>query len=120
MKNLRKQRGGVAAFAILSMTLLLTVGVGVAGLTVQSMKRARRDVRAATAFQAAQAGLDYQLAKEFASLESRNGGFVNYEGSSTSDLTPLAPGCTGTVNSFSPFSWNVTVQRLKSIRFIGI
>lgn len=95
MKNLRKQRGGIAAFAILSMTLLLTIGVGVAGLTVQSMKRSQRDVKAAVAFQAAQAGLDYEIARAFVELEENNGAFENVERNTTSDLTPLAPNSTG-------------------------
>lgn len=96
MNTLRKQRGGIAAFAILSMTVLLTVGVGVAGLTVQSVRRSKRDTRAAVAFQAAQAGLDYRVAKSFSELETTSGEFVDSSFSESDRISPIAPGATGT------------------------
>src|SRR5688572_8613992 len=96
MNTFRKQRGGIAAFAILSMTVLLTVGVGVAGLTVQSVRRAKRDTRASVSFQAAQAGLDYRVAKAFSDLEANNGYFIDTSFSESDRLSPIAPGATGT------------------------
>ena len=96
MKTYKRQRGGIAAFAILSMTVLLTVGVGVAGLTVQSVRRSKKDTRAAVAYQAAQAGLDYRIAKSFADLEANNGFFINGSYGESDRISPIAPSATGT------------------------
>lgn len=85
----RTQRGGVAVFAILSMTLLLSVAVGVAGLTLQSMKRSNRDVKAAVAYQATQAALDYQVALEFSKLADTEGKFLAGEYDHSEDLADL-------------------------------
>lgn len=98
MKTRRFQRGGIAVFAILAMTMLLSVAVGVAGLTMQSMRRAHRDSKAAIAYQAAQAGLDYQLAIEFSNLAANDGKFVEGEYDLTEDLEDLLEG--GTVETF--------------------
>jgi len=92
MKTRRFQRGGIAVFAILAMTMLLSVAVGVAGLTMQSMKRARRDTKAVVAYQAAQAGLDYQLAVEFCKLAANKGEFLEGEYDLTEDLEDLIDG----------------------------
>jgi hypothetical protein len=94
MKHPTKQRGGVAVFAILSMTLLLTIGLGVAGLTMQSMRRANRDTDSAVAFQAAQGGLDYAVAKVFADLEENVGEFEDQELDLADVVSALAPGST--------------------------
>jgi hypothetical protein len=98
MKTRQKQKGGIAVFAILSMTMLLTVGVGVAGLTMQSMRRSQRDLRAAVSFQAAQAGLDYRVAQAFADLEANNGIFLAGTYDEDTRLAPIAPGSEGSSN----------------------
>lgn len=92
MKTKRFHRGGIAVFAILSMTMLLSVAVGVAGLTMQSMRRAHRDTKAAVTFQATQAGLDYQLAVEFNNLAANEGKFVSGTYDQSEDLEDLIAG----------------------------
>jgi Tfp pilus assembly protein PilX len=88
-RTAQKSKGGIAVFAILSMSVLLTVGLGVAGLTGQSMRRAQRDKDAVSLFQSAQAGLDYQVAKSFVALDASNGVFTSQEFNLSDDLETI-------------------------------
>ena len=61
MKNTTKS-GMAAVTALAVIILLLTLSMGVAGLSMNSMRRSRQDTTAWLALQAARAGLEHQIA----------------------------------------------------------
>lgn len=92
----RKQHGSTSMIALITIMVLLTVSLGVTGLVIQNMTRAKRDRTNLVAFQAAQAGLDLQIARSYAALAANNGVFVASENTISNDLNALAQGCTAT------------------------
>lgn len=95
--NFRHTKGFMSAFLLLGMTVLLVFCVGVSGLAVQSMKRSMRDGDAVMAFQAAQAGLEYQIAKSYSEMDENQGNFESLESSISAAVDEIAPGATVTV-----------------------
>lgn len=122
MKHLR--RGTTSMIALIMIMVLLTVSLGVSGLVLGNMTRAQRDRTNLVAFQAAQAGLDLQIARAFSALAANNGVFVPTVAFQNGDLSTLAPGCTAQASvvpqSDNTYAWvtsTVTYNgRTKSVR----
>ncbi len=92
----RLQKGSLSMFMLLGMSVLLVLCLGASSASMHTMLRARRDTQAVAALQAAQAGLDYEIALAFEDLQSNNGYFTTRTralGSTLSSfLTGLGPG----------------------------
>jgi hypothetical protein len=95
--NRRKDRGWFSVFALTTLMLLLLTGLGIASYALHGMNRANHDRKAAVAYEAAQAGLEHQISKCLIAMQGGNGEFTDDTRDSTSDLQPIAPGCTAVV-----------------------
>lgn len=73
----RKNRASSSVVVLLIMTLLLAGGMTLAGMTLQELSRTERDEESLVAFQAAQAGLEFQIAQSYDQLDENNGQFVS-------------------------------------------
>jgi hypothetical protein len=92
-----KQRGAVAAYVVLVLSILLTVSVGVANFAVQSLTRVRQDRNSMIAEQASFAALDQMTSKAYTDLSSStNGAFTASTLNLSSDVNAIAPGATAT------------------------
>lgn len=92
----RCQTGSLSIIVLSSMMIVLLLIVGTAGLTMNSMRRSKKDSRAYRAIQATQAGLEYQTAEVYASLDSTAGEIQSDSGTIPSLVTDLFPGSNGT------------------------
>ena len=93
---MKKTRGSVSIYALLIMMVLLTASLGVGALSIGTLGRAKRETNSMTAFEAAQAGLEWTASQGFKELDQNNGYFVNSYYSLNSVLDPLASGVGGT------------------------
>jgi hypothetical protein len=59
------------------MSILLVTSLGVTGAAMENMRRADRERKGMVAFHAAQAGLELEIARAFASMQQTNGVFVS-------------------------------------------
>jgi len=94
--------GSIALVSLIAMALLLTVVLGLSGLTMQNVRRSQRDTSSNLALQAAQAGLELQVSRCFGSLMQQQGTFVGATSNLSTDLASLAPGVQATA-WVSPF-----------------
>jgi hypothetical protein len=132
--NKRKNKGWFSVLALTSLMLLLLVGLGVAAYALNGMKRAQRDKRASVAFQAAQAGLEFQIGEAYAAVPSTKGSFLPVVTDLEEPLASIAPGCTGsatvTPNADASWAWvtstvsyagyTTSVRALISCKDVGI
>ncbi len=92
---MRRQRGSTSVYALLGISVVMVVSIGTAGLALGTVSRAQQDSRNAIAFNAAQAGLEYEIGQTFRRLQT--GALMS---STTTDrstvLNEIAPGCTAT------------------------
>lgn len=89
----RNQSGAVSALLLMGMSVLLILCLGASMSAVQSMNRASRDTSAVVAFQAAQAGLEYQISAAFDGLPENEGHFQYGQHNLSDVLHDFAPGC---------------------------
>jgi len=105
----RFNQGSTSMIALIMIMVLLTVSLGVSGLVIGSMTRASRDRTTMVAFQAAQAGLDLQIARAYRDLMANDGAFVSTDASLAYDLATLAPGSAATATvrpqSDNTYAW---------------
>jgi hypothetical protein len=94
--------GTIALVSLIAMALLLTIALGLSGLTMQNLRRSPRDTSLNLALQAAQAGVELQIARCFGAIEEEQGRFVAQTAVLTTDLAAVAPGATATA-WVSPF-----------------
>lgn len=88
--------GSIALVSLIAMALLLTIVMGLSGLTMQNVRRSQRDTSSNLALQAAQAGLELQVSRCFGALMQQQGVFVAATSSLSTDLATLAPGVQAT------------------------
>lgn len=94
---MRKRTGLVSAYVCAATTILLTTGLGIAALGMQSMKRVMRDRNTAIADQATFATCEYMVARSYDDLINvNNGKFVATTATYSSLIVPIAPGATAT------------------------
>jgi len=86
------RRGSVALVSLIGMALLLTICLGVTGLAMQNVGRSRRDTSANLALQAAQAGVELQIARAFGTMAQSQGMFVDSHQSISNDLAGITNG----------------------------
>lgn len=92
-----RKLNGVTSFMVLGvMFILIVLGLGLASITGNTMLRSNKENRALVVFQAAQAGLEYQVTEAYAALGSNNGAFVSASNDISSILNSIAPGCSAT------------------------
>lgn len=98
----RLTKGTIALVSLIAMSLLLSIALGVTGLTMQNIRRSTRDTSSNLALQAAQAGLELQVSQCFGSLQLSQGLFIEGTQDLSVDLTGVAPGvqATATVTPF--------------------
>jgi Tfp pilus assembly protein PilX len=91
----RLKQNGMTSFIILGvMFILLILGLSLASITGGTLLRSQKENRAMVVFQAAQAGLEYQVAEAYAALSSNNGIFVSSTNDIADVLSSIAPQCT--------------------------
>jgi len=92
-----RKLNGMTSFMVLGvMFILIVLGLGLASITGSTMMRSNKENRALVVFQAAQAGLEYEVAEAYAALGSNNGAFVSSNNDISSTLSSIAPGCSAT------------------------
>lgn len=87
-------QGSIALVSLIAISVLLTITLGVTGLTMQNLRRSARDTNSGLALQAAQAGLELQVSQTFGQLEESHGLFVQGTQDISADLMGVAPGVT--------------------------
>jgi hypothetical protein len=115
----RYEQGSTSMIALIMIMVLLTVSLGVSGLVIGSMTRASRDRTSMVAFQAAQAGLDLQIARAYRALAANNGVFVDTDADISGDLTTLASGSVA-VATVRPQSDNTYAWVTSTVTYSGV
>jgi hypothetical protein len=87
------RQGSASVYALLGISVLMIASVGAAGLALGTIGRAQRDARAAIAFNAAQAGLEYEIAQTLGRLQNGEQ-LQNTTTDISAVLAPIATGCT--------------------------
>lgn len=73
---MKRTRGSVSVYALLTMMVLLTASLGVGALAIGSLGRSANEKKAISSFEAAQAGLEWTTTQGFNDLDLNNGVFV--------------------------------------------
>jgi len=90
-----RNQSGLTSFVVLGvMFVLIILGLGLASITGSTLLRSSKENRALVVFQAAQAGLEYQIAEAYAALGANDGIFVSTNNDLSGVLNSIAPGCT--------------------------
>ncbi len=92
---MRRARGSVSVYALLTMFVLLTASLGVGALSIGSMGRATNEKKALSSFEAAQAGLEWTITQGFKDLHLHDGYFVDTDYNLSGVLTPFSSTATG-------------------------
>lgn len=95
--NPSKKSGTAALIGLGIMIVLLTLTLGVTGLTLGSMSRSQVEITSSVAFQAAQAAAEEEITRAMAILPENKGNFKSVSRSVTTDIGTIAPNATGTV-----------------------
>ena len=94
----RKQRGSIAIFILVGLTVLLTISLGVSGLSISNLREANRSTSSVLAYQAAQAGLELQISRSIAAIYKNNGAFQATSTDLTGDVSALVSGATASTS----------------------
>ncbi len=94
MDRRSRKSGGVSAYIVLALSVLLTSCLGVASYGIQTLARVRRDRNLVIAEEGAFAALDYATGRAFNQLGATNGKLQYAAWDLSSVIDPIAPGCT--------------------------
>jgi hypothetical protein len=97
MKLMNRNRGVASVTILYVVTVLGFAAVSLTTLSWGGMKRSKREVTAAQAFQLAQAGVEYKYQALYTELANSHGDFQEQQISLASTNVPLPTGASGTI-----------------------
>lgn len=99
---MKKNHGTVAVLTLFVLIILVVAGSTAAMTSLQSVSHAQQNAKSWVAFQAAQAGLEYETASAFANLSTARGQYQAGSFDRSHEVDSIAPGATLTT-VVSPF-----------------
>ena len=88
---MKKTQGSVSVYVLLTMMVLLTASLGVTALSVGSLGRATNEKKSLTAFEGAQASLEWSISKGYKDMEQNDGFFIEQTYELSDVINPVAP-----------------------------
>ncbi|MFQ3588107.1 MAG: hypothetical protein SNJ74_04130 [Fimbriimonadaceae bacterium] len=91
-----QEESAAGVIVLAGFALILVLMLSLAGSAMTAMRRARNELRAVVAFQAAQAALELETAAAYDRLGPAKGKFTHFFADHSPEIAPMAPGVTAT------------------------